>query len=190
MKGHLSLNTRSLYDLLSYFGDKIVYVPNDKVNSNLLIQHISKSDDNFILNTTNQIYKDILKTNKNFYHIHPGYLPLLRGADGTLNSLLKSDCFGVSFFKMTRKIDEGVIYLRKKIKYKKFNLGGYEKFQIKDIYRVWFSFFDPILRCSLLKNIIDESFKFEKIETHNEMSSYYSFLKNNDLKIAFDKIFL
>ena len=130
------------FDLLDFFKDQIVYIPNDDVNSDLLFNQIIKSGENTFLNTSNQIYKNILKTNKNFYHIHPGYLPLLRGADGTLNSLLHSNSYGVSFFKMTEKIDDGDIFLRKKIEYQKFKLEGYKNYNIKDVYRIWFSFFD------------------------------------------------
>lgn len=178
------------FDLLDFFKDQIIYIPNEDVNSDLLFNQIVKSGENTFLNTSNQIYKNILKTNKNFYHIHPGYLPLLRGADGTLNSLLHSNSYGVSFFKMTEKIDDGDIFLRKKIEYQKFKLEGYKNYNIKDVYRIWFSFFDPILRCSLLNEIINDSFNFEKINVINEKISYRSFLKNNDLKIVFDKIFL
>ena len=91
---------------------------------------------------------------------------------------------------MTEKIDDGDIFLRKKIEYQKFKLEGYKNYNIKDVYRIWFSFFDPILRCSLLNEIINDSFNFEKINVINEKISYRSFLKNNDLKIVFDKIFL
>ena len=74
--------------------------------------------------------------------------------------------------------------------YNKLKLEGYKNYNIKDVYRIWFSFFDPILRCSLLNEIINDSFNFEKINIINEKISYRSFLKNNDLKIVFDKIFL
>lgn len=177
-------------DLLDFFKDRIIYIPDADINSKILFNQISGSSDNYFINTSKQIYKDILNTNKNFYHIHPGYLPLVRGADGTLNSLLNYNCFGASFYKMTSKIDDGDIYIRKIFNFKKFNLANFDKYKIKDIYRIWFSFFDPILRCKLIQDIIDPSFHFKKIDTLSEKSNYYSFLKKDSLKNIFDKIFL
>jgi hypothetical protein len=176
-------------DLLDFFKDNIIYIPDTDINSNILFNQISRSSDNYFINTSKQIYKKILDTNKSFYHIHPGYLPLVRGADGTLNSLLHHNCFGASFYKMTAKIDDGDIFLRESFNFKKFNLVGFDNYKIKDIYRIWFSFFDPILRCSLLKKILQPSFEFNKISYDNEMSFYYSFLKDDDLKTVFKKIF-
>jgi len=91
---------------------------------------------------------------------------------------------------MTSKIDDGDIYIRKIFNFKKFNLANFDKYKIKDIYRIWFSFFDPILRCKLIQDIIDPSFHFKKIDTLSEKSNYYSFLKKDSLKNIFDKIFL
>ena len=176
-------------DLLDFFKDRIIYIPDADVNSKILFNQILSSGDNYFINTSKQIYKEILNTNKNFYHIHPGYLPLVRGADGSLNSLLNYNCFGVSFYKMTSKIDDGDIYLRESFNFKKFNLADFDKYNIKDIYRIWFSFFDPILRCSLLKRVLEPSFKFNKILSESEMSFYYSFLKDDDYKTVFKKIF-
>lgn len=178
------------FNLIDFFEDRIIYVPSEKVNSKLLIDKIILSDETNFINTTNQIYKEILNTKKNFYHIHPGYLPALRGADGTLNSILQYNNYGVSLFKMTEKIDMGEIYFRRNYEFKKFVLCEYKKYNLKDIYRIWFSFFDPILRCQLIQDIIDVSFHFKKIDTFGEKSNYYTFLKKDDLKETFDKIFL
>jgi hypothetical protein len=178
------------FNLIDFFDGRIIYIPSENVNSKILIDKIVHTEEMNFINTTNQIYKEILDTKKNFYHIHPGYLPTVRGADGTLNSILQYNNYGVSFFKMTEKIDKGEIYLRKNYEFKKFNLSGYKKYNLKDIYRIWFSFFDPILRCKLIQDVIESSFHFKKIDTLAEKSNYYSFLKKDDLKKVFDRIFL
>jgi len=66
--------------------------------------------------------KEILNPNLNFFHIHPGYLPDIRGADGSLNSILYSNSIGVTSFLMTDKnniqnIIKNDSILLKKVKY-------------------------------------------------------------------------
>ena len=58
----------------------------------------------------------IFKTGKNFIHIHPGYLPEVRGADGLLWSIKEYNKIGVSSFIMNHKIDSGEIIFREKSK--------------------------------------------------------------------------
>ena len=178
------------FELINEFKDNIVYIPDENINSSIIYDKLLESNEENFLNTSNQIYKKTLDTKKNFYHVHPGYLPKSRGADGSLNSILYHGNLGVSFFKMTKEIDIGDIYLRKIIQIKKFNLNNYSQKDLKDVYRIWFSFFDPIIRTSLLKNIFDDNFKFSPLDVSNEKSSYYSFLNENDLKKVFDSIFL
>ena len=169
----------------------IIYPNSINVNSSEVKKIFSQNEfsNSFILNTGNQILKDVLKLGVNFFHIHPGYLPEVRGADGTLNSILHHNYLGVTSFIMTEKIDYGFIIKREKYLCPKFNLLNYHNYNLKDIYRIWYSFFDPLLRVSHFKKL----FKLKEIKINKnietEKSYYYSFLNKENLKKVFDKIF-
>ena len=57
---------------------------------------------------------------------------------------------------------------------------------------LWYSFFDPALRASILKDFLEDKFNLQnKIKiSSNEKSHYYSFLKDKEIKEVFDKIFI
>jgi hypothetical protein len=153
-----------------------------------------KAEDKFYLNTGKQILKEILDTKKKFIHIHPGYLPLVKGADGSLHSIDKFDFLGVSSFIMEKKIDHGKIIEREKLSLPYFKLKNFEKYKIADIYRIWFAFVDPLLRTYHLRNLVEK-----KIDIHNnqiypnhtkENENYFTFMSNAELERTFKKIFL
>ena len=182
------------FDLLDFFKDQIVYIPNEDVNSDLLFNQIVKSGENTFLNTSNQIYKNILKTNKNFYHIHPGYLYKVRGADGTLNSIKHFNEIGASSFLMEKKIDKGKILKRFRMNFDKISFPNYEEFSSYDLYQIWYSFFDPALRVFLLKKMLDENTNltsFEKNNLETKEDRYFSFIEKKEIKDLFkNKIFI
>ena len=69
-------------------------------------------------------------------------------------------------------------------------LKNYENINIKTIYRLWFSFFDPLLRGWHLKNLIkkNELVIISKQNTGGS-SQYFSFMNQDQLKETFDKVF-
>ena len=170
---------------------KITYISNESINSDQLFKRLSnkKFYNRFFLNTGKEILKNILNVNSNFVHIHPGFLPEVRGADGSLNSILFNDSIGVSSFIMGNKIDQGQIIFREKYNCPKFKLDNFHNYDLKDIYRIWYSFFDPLLRASHLKKLynLNDILIDDTLET--KKSNYYSFLNSDDLKKVFDKIF-
>ena len=171
--------------------NSINYISNKSINSDEMRNVLSdkKFEDIYFLNTGNEILKNILKLKINFFHIHPGYLPEVRGADGSLNSILKHNSLGVSSFVMTNKIDEGDLIMREKLNIPKFKFDNYKEYSLKDIYRIWYSFFDPLLRVSHLKKLYEvNTFDLEPLNISQD-SNYYSFLDNNSLRNVFNKIF-
>lgn len=170
----------------------IIYIPNKSINSKDVANILSQKKflNNYILNTGNEILKDILNLNLNFFHIHPGYLPEVRGADGSLNSVLYKNSIGATSFIMTKKIDHGDILLREKYEYPRFKLDNYNDYCLKDIYRIWFCFFDPLLRVSHLKKLFEKKLIIIKEQDKSKIGDYYGFLDNDDLKKVFDKIFI
>ena len=56
---------------------------------------------------------------------------------------------------MTKKIDDGKVLRRFKRNFDQFELKNINSFKTKDLYRIWFSFFDPALRAFLFKETIE-----------------------------------
>ena len=146
------------------------------LNSDKFIKTLKKDKNEILINTSNQIYKDILNHKKNILHIHPGFLPNIRGADASLWSILKLNCFSSSAFYINKKIDEGKILYREKFPYKKFKLDTTHN--SNDLNKIWFSFIDPAIRSSNLINLIDKKKLSLDPEIDNVEGAYYSFMDN------------
>ena len=74
----------------------------------------------------------------------------------------------------------------------KFKMKSINKYSLKDKYRIWFSFFDPVLRCFLLKQILNKNiskeFRFTK-KQEKTSKNYYSFMEEEKKQKVFDEIF-
>ena len=57
---------------------------------------------------------------------------------------------GGSCFYINEKIDNGEVIFRKEIDLPKFNLDYLKSKELDHIYKIWFSFVDPMLRCFIL----------------------------------------
>ena len=173
--------------------NNIIKINSNSINSKQTMTVLKKHNGSSYLNTGKEILKDVFLTKKSFFHIHPGYLPKVKGADGSLHSIDKFNEVGCSFFKMTKKIDDGKILNRLKLDFKQLNLKKLNNFSTKDLYRIWFSFFDPALRAYMLKNLIETNTDISDIKLHktftNEDSNYYSFMNQNTRRNTFNKIF-
>ena len=86
-----------------------------------------------------------------FLHVHPGTLPEVRGADGLLWSMLTRGRPGASCFYMAPGIDEGDLVAAKDFPAVRVALEG-ARLDDDTLYRALFSFYDPLLRASLLVN--------------------------------------
>jgi hypothetical protein len=171
----------------------LIYAKGPNINSNENINFFNKLNNEHFLNTSNIIYKNIFNSNKKFYHIHPGYIYKVRGCDGALNSINNYNSLGASFFLMNKKIDSGDILKRYEQNYHKLTLPNFKKYNVNDLYNIWFSFFDPALRVSFLKKLLNENVslnKFQKIDFNKEENNYFKFIDKTKLyKIFLDKIF-
>ncbi len=157
------------------------------------IKFIQEHPSKYFLNTGKEILKDVLNQGKLFYHLHPGYLPKIRGADSSLHSIDKLENFGCTFFLMSAKIDKGKVYNRIELPFKNLKLKNYDKFKLKDLYRIWYYFFDNSLRGYLYMKLIKEglsvSSKNEVAINPDEQSNYYSFMEKKSLERTFKKIY-
>lgn len=85
-----------------------------------------------------------------FLHVHPGYLPYIRGADGVLWSLLVRGRLGMSAFYMSSEIDTGDLIAAEEYAPVSFDISGKSRPDDESLYRAIFSFFDPVLRAEFL----------------------------------------
>lgn len=179
-------NERNIYE-----NNKFIFINSDNINSNIFVDTLKNLKENIFINSSKQIFKNFTH-GKNIIHIHPGYLPKVRGADGSLVSILKYDELGITSFFISRSIDKGQIIKREINIFKpfKFDISDYS---VEDIYRIWYSFFDPLLRCFHLKKLILEKTniipKNNSCEFSDEDSNYYTFLSTSNYKNVFKKIF-
>ena len=165
----------------------------ENVNDDKNLKFINNLTEENFLNTSQVILKNILNSNKNFFHIHPGYLYKVRGADGSLNSIKEFNQFGGSFYKMNKKIDDGDILFRYEQKFEKIKFENYSSYDLKTLYRIWFSFVDPAIRIFILKKCLKKNIclnNFLLVDRGLEPNNYYTFLKNDQLSDLFkNKIF-
>ena len=90
-----------------------------------------------------------------FVHVHPGFLPYTRGADGILWSVLTRDKPGASCFYMVPKLDEGNVILAEEYASLSFK-STISPNDLKTRYRLIFSFYDPAVRALCLKHILEK----------------------------------
>lgn len=182
----------SMYRYQNIFDFKnVIYTENNKINSSENIIFFNKLKNLNFLNSGKVIFKDIFNSKKNFYHIHPGYLPLIKGADASLHSINNYNELGASLFKMDRGIDSGEIIYREKIKLVNFKFERLLNYNYKDLYRIWYSFIDPAIRVWLLDKCFQKQINLDKfIFTENEQANYFSFFKKENLDELFGDIFI
>ena len=81
---------------------------------------------------------------------------------------------------------------REKLEAPKFKLRNYKKYSTIDLYRIWFSFFDPLLRGYQFQKYVNKNFNFEKFtyqKNDNESSEYFSFMNDDYKRDIFNGIF-
>ena len=106
---------KEMYNLNLLKNFKIQFLKSNKINNIEVINELKKKENLLFLNTTKQILKKILNSNHKFIHIHPGYLPFVKGLDGTLWSYIIRSKFGVTSFEMNQGIDTGNIIMREEL---------------------------------------------------------------------------
>lgn len=179
-----------LYKNIYQISKKINFVHSKSINSENLISLLNK---NFIyINTSNQIYKEILNTNIKFVHIHSAILPNIRGADSSLYMYQLYKSYGATSFFMSKNIDQGEIISQYTEKFENFKFNLLSTFDIKNIYRIWFSFVDPLIRLVEFEKIISSNTSYLKKNTiipNNNKGNYFSYMSNDEININLTKLF-
>lgn len=178
---------------LEFYCDEIEYLNTDDINSDLFIEKILTDKKLTYLNTGNKIYKKIFKFPINILHIHPGYLPNIRGADASLWNIHKLNSLAATSFIMNQGIDTGSILNKTIYKTPTFKTDLFKKRPAEHLYRFWFSFVDPLIRG---KHFDDKILSTDNVvpdivlgDNVNDVSEYYSFMKTDIFKETFERVF-
>ena len=106
-----------IVNLLKIANIQFSFAPNNKINSNEVVQIISDRNESvFIFSGYGGVLlgDNILNLGKFFLHVHGGYLPAYKGSTTNYYSLIKDGTLGASSIFLNKNIDCGPILLRKK----------------------------------------------------------------------------
>ena len=188
VNGYKDLLSKDLRDISQINNIEFLYAKKFNITS---LEDINFSSyEGMFLNTSSFIYTDklIQNLNNNIYHVHPGYLPELKGADGIFWSIKNYKKIGMSLFKMNKNIDEGDIYFRKYFDFFSFQNDNLLSLNFQDKYNFILSTLDPILRGFFFKKYGIQSFK--KLDLiDNYSGNYYTFMTKGELGKTFQTIF-
>ena len=183
------------YDNIYQFKkEKIIYADSLSINSKEVKGVLENfQNENFLISNKEIVKQDIINMPIDLIHIHPGFLPFIKGADSSLWGPFMRGKIGGSCFYVNEKIDNGEVIFRKEIDLPKFNLDYLKSKELDHIYKIWFSFVDPMLRCFILNltisNFVKKKNSKEKFTKIQENGQYFSFMNKDDKEVIFRKIF-
>jgi len=185
-------NANSLRPLSDY-SDNVESLLVDGLNDAVLFENLSQQPASALLFTGGGLVPSKLLSLQHlrFLHIHPGFLPDIRGADCTLWSTLITGHTSATCFYMSPGIDTGdVIYpcwlpplsLTSR-------LDGIER---QSIYRAVYGFIDPWVRSFVLRGIVGKNSQFLELSSYNQDKSEgntFHFMSHRLQQAAFGSIF-
>jgi hypothetical protein len=124
--------------------------------------------------------------NIKFLHMHPGFLPLLRGADCLLWSILLKGRPSVSSFYMSEGIDMGEIIDAEWLP--PLSCINYANYDPQLYYRSLLIFIDPWVRCIAIRKIVNSYTDFMKIPSQKQNAKegdVYHFMHREIQKVVF-----
>lgn len=129
--------------------------------------------------------------NTEFVHVHPAVLPYIRGADGLLWSTLLNGKPGASCFYMVPELDEGRLITT--TAFEPVQLAKPQSADLKTLYRLIFSFYDPVIRALCLQKVLKQFGTLSHLPTQ-EQETYlgitYHFMHPLLQEKVLDKIFV
>jgi hypothetical protein len=186
---------RGAYELkpLAFYGDTIENVLINSLADDRLLRYLKDFPSEMILFTGGGIVprKILGIEGTRFLHIHPGYLPYIRGADCTLWSHLLNDHFSASCFYMAPGIDTGDIVCPSWLP--KLRLPEYRnKLDSATYYRAVFSFIDPWVRAYVLRRVLLDQNSLndmEAVSQEEEDGVTFHFMSPQMKKASLDSLF-
>ena len=144
---------------LSFYADNVIKIEIDGFSDKCFYSLLEKYKKHpFLFTGGGLLPKNIFNIKDlKLFHIHPGYLPQIRGADGFFWSILIRKKIGLSCFVMNAGLDTGDLLKTMEMPIPKLKLNTIHKKNTKNAYRLIYSFLDPFLRGYLLKKILQKN---------------------------------
>lgn len=90
-------------------------------------------------------------------HVHPGWLPSIRGADGLLWSTALLGCPTASCFVMAPGLDTGRLISATRFAALTFPVAARQRPDAQTLYRMLYAYYDPLLRARLLLDVAGQA---------------------------------
>ena len=104
-----------IYNYNNIFDFKnLIYLNNTNINDQLKVSKIIQNRNEVFLNSGRRIINKKVLEKMKIVHFHPGYIPEVKGADSSMRSVEFQHQFGMSFFELNDKIDNGYVFFREK----------------------------------------------------------------------------
>jgi hypothetical protein len=185
-------NATALLPLVSY-SDCVESILIEGLDDKCLQKYLSKEPSGTVLYTGGGIVPSTLLELKHikFLHIHPGFLPDIRGADCALwSSLLKGRTSATCFY-MSEGIDTGDVISSFWLPKLSFNVD-IKGINSHSIYRIIYGFIDPWIRAFVLRDLVNNYDAFDALDvTHQteEGGVTFYFMHQRLRDITFKKLF-
>lgn len=178
---------------LSNYSDVIYTLLVDGLNDKNLLEYLLEEKPGAILFTGGGIVPSKLLELQHlkYLHIHPGFLPSIRGADCSLWSSLLTGYISASCFYMSPGIDIGDIIYSAWLPKLFFDID-IKNMDQKSIYRSVYSYLDPWVRSFVLRSIIGENSKFINLPSESqkeEDGETFHFMHERLQAVSFCKMF-
>ena len=178
---------------LSDYSDDIDSLLIDGLNDPILYQYLSQQPESALLFTGGGLVHPKLLSLQHlrFLHIHPGFLPDMRGADCALWSTLLTGHTSATCFYLSPGIDTGNIIHAHWLP--KISLSTrFEHIERKSIYRAVYGFVDPWVRSFALRDLVVKNDQFLDLSSYRQdenMSNTFHFMNYQLRQASFDDFF-
>ncbi|MBM3111556.1 formyltransferase family protein [Pseudomonas arcuscaelestis] len=178
---------------LSEYSSNVEQLLVDDLADETLYRHLAALSETQILFTGGGIVPRKLLELKQlkYIHIHPGFLPEVRGADCALWSHLMKGRTSATCFYMAPGIDDGDVIHPTYLPALTFEVDT-SGTQLKSLYRATYAFFDPWIRATVLRQAIVRTQGFSQVTAQaqiEEDSVTYHFMHERIQNAAFETLF-
>lgn len=187
-----TLNSAAALKPLSDYSDRIDTLLIENLNDPRLYVYLSDHAKTTLLFTGGGIVPARLLDlpHLRFIHVHPGYLPEIKGADCVLWSTLFTGYASATSFYMSPGIDTGDIIRACWLPKVNFNVD-WDAYPLKTWYRAIYAFFDPWVRASVLRETLaayEDLARIVAIPQDASMGLTFHFMHENLQKIALQNL--
>jgi hypothetical protein len=141
------------------FGEETIELPVAGLRDPALVSALSALEPGPLLFTGGGILPDAITSDpqRPLIHVHPGWLPAIRGADGLLWSTALLGCPSASCFVMAPGLDTGRAIAAIRFPALTFPVGAGRRPDAQTLYRMLYAYYDPLLRAKLLLDVVEQA---------------------------------